>query len=111
MKLFNLIIRISLKLFDTVLLQNYVELNVYKSEFIWKCTIKTAEIALIVGARILIQYIIINTILAPWPVTLTGPVRYHFIEAVDWGFIGERRQWGWSVWVGGAILCSIKKDD
>ena len=39
------------------------------------------------GARILIQYIIINIILAPWPVTLTGTVRYHFVEAVDWGLI------------------------
>ena len=81
-----------MKHFDTVQLQNCVELKVYNSEFIWKCTIKTAEISLIVGARILIQYIIINTILAPWPVTLTGPVRYHFVEAVDWGLIGERRQ-------------------
>ena len=41
--------------------------------------------SLIVGARIIIQYIIINIILAPWPRTLTGTVRYHFVEAIDWG--------------------------
>ena len=44
---------------------------------------KTAEISLIVGARKVIQYIIINIFPAPWPSTLTGTVRYHFVEAID----------------------------
>ena len=48
---------------------------------------KSSGKSLIVGARIIIQNIIINIILAPWPRTLTGTVRYHFVEAIDWGLI------------------------
>ena len=51
---------------------------------------KTAEISFIVGARIIIQYIIINIFPAPWPSNLTGTVRYHFVEAID--LIGKWRQ-------------------
>ena len=46
--------------------------------------------SLIVGARKVIQYIIINIFPAPWPSTLTGTVRYHFVEAID--LIGKWRQ-------------------
>ena len=48
--------------------------------------------SLIVGARTVIQYIIINIFLAPWPSALTGTVRYHFVEVIDWGLIRGWRQ-------------------
>ena len=53
---------------------------------------KTAEISLIVGARKVIQYIIINIFPAPWPSTLTGTVKYHFVVSIDWDLIEGWRQ-------------------
>ena len=53
---------------------------------------KTAEISLIVGARKVIQYTIINIFPAPWPSALTGTVSYHFVEVIDWGLIRGWRQ-------------------
>ena len=71
------IIRISLKRFDTT-----SELYLNSMCITHNCTIK----GFIVGARIIIQNIIINIILAPWPRTLTGTVRFRRSKwlGLDW---------------------------